>query len=137
MLASEYQAYLMVVVLEGDGDDCGLCLVPLLPERHGLLVVVPRVLGVLVVVPQEVRLLVRVQVAQVDLLQGQPAVGRRLLQAELRHQVLPAALRIYLKRGRMFGMRVEWFKSHNVASALSEFPCQFSCDMAQFAQSIH
>ena len=89
----------MVVVLKGDGYDGGLGLVPLLPERDGLLVVVPRVLGVLVVVAEEVRLLVRVQVAQVDLLQGQPAVGRRLLQPELRHQVLPPALRIYLQKG--------------------------------------
>ena len=57
----------------------------------------PRVLWVVVAVAEEVRLLVGVEVAQVDLLQRQSAVGGGVLQAEQGHQVLPAALRIYLQ----------------------------------------
>ena len=57
----------------------------------------PRVLWVIVVVAEEVPLLVGVEVAQVDLLQRQAAVGGGVLQAEQGHQVLPAALRIYLQ----------------------------------------
>ena len=57
----------------------------------------PRVLWVVVAVAEEVRLLVGVEVAQVDLLQRQAAVGGGVPQAEQGHQVLPAALRIYLQ----------------------------------------
>ena len=59
----------------------------------------PRVLWVIVVVAEEVPLLVGVEVAQVDLLERQTAVGGGILQAEQGHQVLPAALRIYLQKG--------------------------------------
>ena len=65
-------------------------------------IVLPRVLGVFVVLAEKVRLLVGVEVAQVDLLQGQAAVRRVVREAKQDDQILPAALGVYLQEATTF-----------------------------------